>query len=100
MKSSVTRSASTPAHSAVQPRLEPMTSTTRKFSALAVLLLSGASLAAAAASKREVAATQALDQRMQAAEAKYRDAAVLIGNADPAGQKLSDEALEDMEDVV
>src|SRR5687768_4195863 len=37
---------------------------------------------------------------MQAAEAKYRDAAVLISNADPEGQRQSDQALEDMEDVV
>ena len=77
-----------------------MTSTTRKLSTLAVLLLAAVSVDAAAASKRDAAAVEALNQRMQAAEAKYRDAAVLIGNADPEGTRTSDEALEDMEDVV
>jgi membrane-bound lytic murein transglycosylase D len=37
---------------------------------------------------------------MQAAEAKYKEAAVKIGNADPDGPALSDSALEDMEDVI
>src|SRR5688572_14982984 len=104
MKFSVLRTAS-PARTScdsLRPRMErvPMTSTTRRLSTLAALLLAAISMDAAAASKRELAATQALDQRMQAAEAKYRDAAVLIANADPQGQKQSDEALEDMEDVV
>jgi len=55
---------------------------------------------AAALSRRDQASVDALNQRMQAAEAKYRDAAVMIGNANPEGQKQSDAALEDIEDVV
>ena len=55
---------------------------------------------AAAASRRDQANLDALNQRMQAAEARYRDAMVMIGNADPEGQKQSDTALEDMEDVI
>ena len=47
--------------------------------------------------EREV---QALTQRMEAAEARYRDALVKIGNADPAGVAESNAALEDMEDVI
>ncbi|QSX77361.1 transglycosylase SLT domain-containing protein [Agrilutibacter solisilvae] len=64
------------------------------------LLLTGIPGQAQAASRRDQAAIDALNQRMQAAEADYREAAVLIGNADPEGQKRSDTALEDMEDVV
>lgn len=55
---------------------------------------------AEALSRRDQANVDALNQRMQAAEAKYREAAVMIGNANPEGQKQSDAALEDMEDVV
>jgi len=78
----------------------PMASIPFKLSALAVVLLAAISVDASAASKRDAAATEVLNQRMQAAEAKYRDAAVLISNADPEGTRISDEALEDMEDVV
>lgn len=67
---------------------------------LAVLALSAISLDAAALSKRDQAAVNALNQRMQAAEEKYRAGLVKLRNADPAGQKESDAALEDMEDVI
>ena len=67
---------------------------------LAIALMSAVSGNAAAVSRRDQANIDALNQRMQAAEAKYRDAMVLIGNADPDGQKQSDAALEDMEDVI
>ena len=69
-------------------------------SILAVAVLAVISSNAAAASRRDQANIDALNQRMQAAEARYRDATVMIGNADPDGQKESDAALEDMEDVV
>ena len=75
-----------------------MTPMIPKFLVLATLAI--VSLDAAALSRRDQAALDTLNQRMQAAEAKYREAAVLIGNADPEGQARSDEALEDMEDVV
>lgn len=64
--------------------------------ALALVLISPD---AAAASKREQAVA-ALNSRMTAAEKRYRDALVKIGNNDPAGLSESNAALEDMEDVV
>jgi membrane-bound lytic murein transglycosylase D len=69
-------------------------------SLLAVAVLAAISGNAAALSRRDQANVDALNQRMQAAESKYRDAMVQIGNADPDGQKQSDAALEDMEDVI
>lgn len=70
------------------------------FAHAAFLALAALSFDASALSKRDQAAVDALNQRMQAAEAKYRAALVQIRNADPEGQKLSDAALEDMEDVI
>ncbi|WP_218569427.1 transglycosylase SLT domain-containing protein [Pseudomonas sp. Hp2] len=54
--------------------------------------------AAHAASREEKIA--ALDQRMAAAEKRYRDGMVLVNNSDPRGQAETDAALEDMEDVI
>jgi peptidoglycan lytic transglycosylase D len=70
------------------------------FAMLALAVLAALSFDAAALSRRDQTALDELNQRMQAAESKYRDAMVKVGNADPDGQKQSDEALEDMEDVV
>ncbi|MFT4246488.1 MAG: transglycosylase SLT domain-containing protein [Pseudomonas sp.] len=56
-------------------------------------------LPAAHAASREQK-LDALDQRMQAAEKRYRDGVVLVNNADPKGQRETDAALEDMEDVI
>lgn len=64
--------------------------------ALALILVSPL---AAAASKRDQAVA-ALNSRMTAAEKRYRDALVKIGNNDPAGVSESNAALEDMEDVI
>ncbi|NUO75883.1 MAG: transglycosylase SLT domain-containing protein [Lysobacter sp.] len=72
----------------------------RAFAPVAVLALTALSFDASALSKRDQAAVDALNQRMQAAEAKYGAALVQIRNANPEGQKLSDAALEDMEDVI
>ena len=69
-------------------------------SILVLAVLAAISGNAAALSKRDQAGVDALDRRMQAAEARYREAVVKIGNADPEGQKQSDAAIEDMEDVV
>ena len=55
---------------------------------------------AAAASRRDQANVEGLDQRMQAAEKRYREALVKIGNNDPSGTTEGDAALEDMEDVI
>ena len=55
---------------------------------------------ASAISRRDRAAVEALGQRMEAAEASYREAMVAIGNADPDGAARANAALEDMEDVM
>lgn len=67
---------------------------------LAALVLGLSPFDAAAASRRDQAAIDALNQRMQAAETRYRQAMVLIGNGDPTGQGEGNEAVEDMEDVI
>lgn len=54
---------------------------------------------AQAQSKRE-RELGALKMRMAAAEGRYRDALVKIGNNDPAGLNESNAALEDMEDAI
>ncbi|MBB1060666.1 transglycosylase SLT domain-containing protein [Marilutibacter spongiae] len=64
------------------------------------LLLSCAPLDARALSRRDQAAVDALNQRMAAAEAQYREGLVKTANADPEGVKMGDAALEDMEDVL
>jgi membrane-bound lytic murein transglycosylase D len=65
------------------------------------LLVAGlASPPAAAVSRRDQAAAEALAQRMTTAEQRYRAALVKIGNNDPAGSTEGDAALEDMEDVI
>jgi peptidoglycan lytic transglycosylase D len=69
-------------------------------SILAAAVLAALSGNVAALSRRDQSNVDTLNQRMQAAEAKYRDAVVMIRNADPDGQKQSDSALEDMEDVI
>lgn len=69
------------------------------LSLLAVALLAVGS-DAAALSRRDQASIDALTQRMQAAEQRYREALVKIGNNDPAGTAEGDAALEDMEDVI
>jgi membrane-bound lytic murein transglycosylase D len=65
------------------------------FATLAVL-----SFDAEALSRRDRAAVDALNQRMQVAEMRYRDALVDARNASPSAQKAADAALEDMEDVI
>ncbi|QQP96847.1 transglycosylase SLT domain-containing protein [Lysobacter enzymogenes] len=66
----------------------------------AALALCSLSPQAAALSKRDQTAVDALSQRMQSAEARYQSALVKIRNADPTGRQDSDAALEDMEDVI
>jgi len=55
---------------------------------------------ALALSKRDQAAVDLLNGKMSAAETRYREAAVKIGNNDPTGTAESDAALEDMEDAI
>lgn len=64
------------------------------------LLFLVAAPSAHAQSKRDRAASDALVARMAAAETRYRDALVKIGNSDPVGLQQGNEALEDMEDVI
>lgn len=77
------------------PRLAPRTALLT--GAAAIILVS---LPAAALSRRDQAAVDALAQRMQAAEARYAKAVVGMRNASPDAQKEGDAALEDMEDVM
>ena len=72
----------------------------RTSAALLALALVSVMPQAQALSKRDQAAVDALNTRMQAAEARYRAGLVKIGNADPAGRTDVDGALEDMEDVL
>ena len=58
------------------------------------------SMSAHAISKRDRAAVENLDARMQAAEQRYARALVATRNAEPDSQREADAALEDMEDVV
>ncbi|WMJ69970.1 transglycosylase SLT domain-containing protein [Stenotrophomonas sp. 24(2023)] len=51
-------------------------------------------------SARDKAKVDVLQQRMAAAEKRYTNALVLVGNADPKGSNEADAALEDMEDVI
>lgn len=67
---------------------------------VAGLLLAGVSFDASALSRRDQQAVDALNQRVQAAETKYRESIVKIGNADPEGIAQSNAALEDIEDVI
>jgi len=64
------------------------------------MLLAALPATAQAQSKRTQAAIDALNQRMAAAETRYREALVKIGNSDPSGVEESNAALEDMEDVI
>jgi membrane-bound lytic murein transglycosylase D len=64
------------------------------------IVLLGASFDASALSRRDQAGVDALTQRMTAAEKRYREALVRIGNNDPSGTGEADAALEDMEDVI
>src|SRR5690606_6030000 len=74
------------------------------FRDIAPVLLLAAALVASpvsqAVSRRDQAAATAIAERMAAAETRYGEAVVKIGNADPEGQAEADAALEDMEDAV
>ncbi|MDH5823439.1 transglycosylase SLT domain-containing protein [Luteimonas sp. RD2P54] len=67
------------------------------MAALAALVLAAP---AQAQSRRERAAIEALDQRMEQAEARYREAMVRVRNNEPDAVAQGDAALEDMEDVM
>jgi membrane-bound lytic murein transglycosylase D len=71
-----------------------------RWAPLAVVLLTLLSFDASALSRRDEAAVAALNQRMAAAEQRYREALVKVGNNEPAAVDESNAAIEDMEDVV
>ena len=75
-------------------------SRSRWLLSLSFALVLAQPFAAEAQSRRDQAATAALEARLHAAEAKYRDALVKARNADPEAQALADQALEDIEDVI
>jgi membrane-bound lytic murein transglycosylase D len=77
-----------------------MRSTFASYLPLLAAILLGASFDAAALSKRDQAGVDALTQRMTAAEKRYREALVRIGNNDPSGTGEANAALEDMEDAI
>ncbi len=64
------------------------------------LLFIAPSTLAQRVSARDQQAAEALSQRMEAAEKRYRAALVLSANNDPKGSAEGDAALEDMEDVL
>jgi hypothetical protein len=66
----------------------------------ACMLVVVAILPEALAQSRQQRSVDALEQRMEAAEQRYRAALVRIGNSDPAGSAEADAAIEDMEDVI
>jgi peptidoglycan lytic transglycosylase D len=68
--------------------------------AMLPLLCFAPSALAQRVSARDKEALEVLDQRMAAAEKRYRDALVLSANSDPKGTSEGDAALEDMEDVM
>ena len=82
------------------PRVFRSTHIVLSIAASIIMLVALVSFDAGAASRRDQAATDALVQRMQVAEAAYREAVVKIGNADPDGPAQANSALEDMEDVI
>ena len=53
-----------------------------------------------AQSRRDREAAQQLAERMDQAEARYREALVHVANADPRGSAEADAVLEDMEDII
>ncbi|MFC0679169.1 transglycosylase SLT domain-containing protein [Lysobacter korlensis] len=71
-----------------------------RLAPLAFATLAALSFEADALSRRDQAAVDALNQRMQAAEARYREALVDAANAGPDARKAADAALEDMEDAI
>ena len=68
--------------------------------AVVSLLMVAPSALAQRVSARDKAAAEVLNERMAAAEKRYRDALVLSANSDPKGTAEGDAALEDMEDVL
>jgi membrane-bound lytic murein transglycosylase D len=64
------------------------------------LLFITPSVLAQRVSARDQQAVETLNQRMDAAEKRYRAALVLSANSDPKGSTEGDAALEDMEDVL
>lgn len=68
--------------------------------ALLPLLSITSSASAQRVSARDQQAVETLNQRMDAAEKRYRAALVLSANSDPKGSTEGDAALEDMEDVL
>lgn len=82
----------------LQPSSRNATGLVAGASLLTLLILSA--LPEAFAQSRQQRAVQALEQRMEAAEQRYRAALVRIGNNDPAGTTEADAAVEDMEDVI
>jgi membrane-bound lytic murein transglycosylase D len=72
----------------------------RSLSLLVMFVCAALSSHDVQAQSRRVRDAEALTMRMAAAEGRYREALVKVGNNDPAGLLESNAALEDMEDVI
>ena len=72
----------------------------RSLSLLVIFVCTALSSHDVQAQSRRVRDVEALTMRMAAAEGRYREALVKVGNNDPAGLLESNAALEDMEDVI
>jgi membrane-bound lytic murein transglycosylase D len=81
--------------------MNPIVSLALRLAPIACLsALLAVSTDAAALSRRDQSNVDTLNHNMAAAEARYRQALVRIGNSDPDGPKQSDAALEDMEETI
>ncbi len=78
----------------------PLNLLARSCALALVLALAGHATDAQAQSRRDREAAEALQQRMLAAETRYREALLQVANDDPAGLDASNAALEDMEDIM
>ncbi|MCD9029947.1 transglycosylase SLT domain-containing protein [Luteimonas sp. BDR2-5] len=78
----------------------PLNLLARSCAIATVLALGCLATDAQAQSRRDREAAEALQQRMLAAEARYREALLQVANDDPAGLDASNAALEDMEDIM
>jgi membrane-bound lytic murein transglycosylase D len=86
--------------SAVSGPLARLSQSVRLFCLLVLFVLAAFPHRDAQAQSRRERDLDAMKMRMAAAEGRYREALVKVGNNDPAGLLESNAALEDMEDVI
>jgi membrane-bound lytic murein transglycosylase D len=89
-----------PRFAAVSVPKAGVSASVRSLSLLLLVVLGSVSTFDAHAQSRRERELDALKMQMAAAEGRYREALVKVGNNDPAGVLDSNAALEDMEDVM